>query len=82
MRDSEPITDPILIGAIDQYVEGRDMEKQGKRLKSEAAAVLDGINGSDGRFQVRWVTTPGSDVPGYYRNESTRIDVRKVRRQS
>jgi hypothetical protein len=82
MRDSEPITDPTIIGAIDQYVEGRDMEKLGKRLKAEAAAVLDGINGSDGRFQVRWVTTPGSDVPGYYRNESTRIDVRKVRRQS
>ena len=79
-HDSEPITDPTLVGAIDQYVEGRDMEKTGKRLKAEAAAVLDGINGSDGRFQVRWVTTPGSEVPGYFRRESTRIDVRKVRK--
>jgi hypothetical protein len=79
MSESEPITDPVLITAIDTYVEGRDMEKVGKQLKREAAAVLAGVNGSDGRFQVRWTNIPGSEVPGYYRNDSTRIDVRKVR---
>lgn len=77
--DSEPIIDTELVQAIDMYVEGRDMEKHGKRMKVEAAALLYGINGSDGRFQVRWTTTQGSDVPGYYRAPSTRIDVRKVR---
>lgn len=78
--ESEPITDNNLIQAIDMYVEGRNMEKQAKAMKSEAAALLDGINGSDGRFQVRWVETPASEVPGFTRAASRRIDVRAVRR--
>lgn len=78
--DNEPITDNNLIQAIDMYVEGRNMEKQAKAMKSEAAAILDGINGSDGRFQVRWVETPASEVPGFTRAASRRIDVRAVRK--
>lgn len=78
--DSEPITDTNLVQAIDMYVEGRKVEKQGAEMKKEAAAILDGINGSDGRFQVRWVETPASEVPGYTRSASRRIDVRPVRK--
>jgi hypothetical protein len=78
-RDGEPITDPSLVDAIHAYDEGRKLERRGAQMKRDAAAVLTGINGSDGQFQVRWVTIAGSEVPGYYRAESTRIDVRKVR---
>lgn len=81
-HDSEPITHPDLIQAIDMYVEGRDMEKQGKALKTKASIDLKGINGSDGRFQVRWVETAPVDVPGYQRAASMRLDVRPVKRNS
>ncbi len=79
--ESEPITDPNIVQAIDLYVEGRTMEKAGKDMKREAQAVLDGINGSDGRFQVRWVTVSETQVEGFTRPASKRLDVRAVRRK-
>lgn len=79
MQESEPITDAEAIQAIDMYVEGREMEKVGKRLKSEASALLHGINGSDGRFQVRWTHINETEVPGFTRRASDRIDVRKLK---
>lgn len=57
------------------------MEKAGKDMKREAQAVLDGINGSDGRFQVRWVTVSETQVEGFTRPASKRLDVRAVRRK-
>ena len=77
--ESEPITDPEVINGIDMYVEGRDLEKRGKAMKREASSLLEGINGSDGRFQVRWVTISESKVEGFIRPASRRLDVRKVR---
>lgn len=83
VAESEPIVDTEIITGIDLYVEGRDMAKRGKQMQDEAKAILDGVNGSDGRFQVRWVTIPGSHVderPAYFREEYKRLDVRAVRR--
>ena len=80
MSDPEPITDPEVVHAIDMYVEGRELEAMGKKLKQQAKPVLNGVNGSDGRFQVRWTVIPETDVPGYVRAASERLDVRKVRK--
>lgn len=80
--ESEPITDTELVNAISMYVDGRDMEKQGKNMKREAQAQLEGVNGSDGRFQVRWVNISESAVAGFTRPASKRLDVRAVRRRS
>jgi hypothetical protein len=82
-QESEPIIDSEVVEAINAYVEGRDMAKRGKQLQTEAKTVLDGINGSDGTYQVRWVTIPGSHIderPAYFREEYKRLDVRKVRK--
>ena len=66
----EQITDDDLIKAVEMYAEGRDLEKLGKSLKDEASTRLVGINGSTGRWDVRWVSVSS----GY-----TRLDVRKAR---
>jgi hypothetical protein len=68
--EQEVIDEPMLLQAIEMYVEGRDMEKQGKQMKSEANERLTGVNGASKEYQVRWVQVGKSD----------RLDVRKVRK--
>lgn len=68
--EQEVIADPELLKAIELYVDGRDMEKQGKQMKSEANERLSGVNGASKDYQVRWVQVGSSD----------RLDVRKVRK--
>ncbi len=68
--EQEVITDPELLEAISMYVEGRDLERQGKQMKSEANERLTGVNGASDAYQVRWVQVGSSD----------RLDVRKVRK--
>ena len=82
MSESEPLDSPEIVQAVDMYVQGRDMEKEGKQMKKEASAVLTGLNGSTGEWQVRTVHVNPQEVPGYTRAASTRLDVRRVRRQS
>lgn len=82
MSESEPLDSPEIVQAVDMYVEGRDMAKQGDLMKKEAAAILTGLNGSTGEWQVRTVNVAAQDVPGFTRKASTRLDVRKVRKQS
>ena len=79
-QESEPFTDPDIINSIDLYVRGRELEAEGKAMKKEASSVLSGLNGSDGTWQVRTVTVGEQDVPGFHRNASTRLDVRRVRK--
>jgi hypothetical protein len=68
--EQEVITDKYLLDSIDMYVEGRDLERQGKQMKSEANEKLTGINGTSKDYQVRWVQVGSSE----------RLDVRKVRK--
>lgn len=77
----EPFTDPQITQAIDLYVRGREMERDGVQMKREGAQVLTGLNGSDGTWQVRTVNIAASEVPGFTRKASTRLDVRKMRKQ-
>jgi hypothetical protein len=78
-ENSEYISDPELVGAIDMYVEGQRLEKEAKRLKDEAKAMLVGVSGSTGRYQARWTYINGSQVPSFERAGYERLDVRKVR---
>lgn len=73
------IEDPTLISAIDMYVEARDLEKVAAQQKREAAAILNGINGTDGRFAVRWVHVNATTVNSFDKAAFDRLDVRVQR---
>lgn len=73
------IEDPTLISAIDMYVEARDLEKVAAQQKKEAAAILNGINGTDGRFQVRWVHVNATTVNSFDKSAFDRLDIRAQR---
>lgn len=75
----EFIEDPDLKAAIRMYVEGRDMEKEGSKLKREASTRLAGVNGSDGEWQVRWVSVAPTTVQAFEKQGFDRLDVRKMR---
>jgi hypothetical protein len=79
-HDPVLIEDPVLITAVEQYVEGREMEREGKLLKQGAAAQLAGVNGSTGLWQVRYTEVGEAEVPGYTRAGYSKLDVRRVRR--
>ena len=76
----EPITDEFTINAVEMYLEGDVLEKQGKRLKSEAKGHLVGINGTTATAQVRWVHVNPSVVPETVRSGYDRLDVRPLRK--
>ena len=84
-RGGLPMSEPTLITdeptrqAIRLYVEGRDLRAKGIKMIEQAKTELVGINGSDGEWTVRWTLKNGVDVPGYYREPSESIDVRRSR---
>lgn len=80
MHDPEPIVDPEIVHGIDMFVEGAALIKQGNALKREAKSILDGVNGSDGRFQVRWVRVEPTAVDSFTRAGYDRLDVVKVKK--
>ena len=71
------LTDDTVLAAVDLYRDGIDLEKQGRKLKDQARANLDGINGSTGKFSVRWVTVNGGEVH-YTRDPYQKLDIRPV----
>jgi hypothetical protein len=75
----EFITDPGLVHALDMYIEGRDLAKQGEQMKREASTLLYGVNGTDGRWQIRWTDVAPSTVDAFERQGYKKIDVRKAR---
>ena len=76
----ELIEDAETVAAINMYVEGRDMAKEADQMKREAQSRLVGINGTDGRYQVRWVEVAPSVVQSFEKDGYMRLDVRKVRK--
>jgi hypothetical protein len=77
--DTVFIEDAETKAAIRMYVEGRDMAKQGDKMKREASSRLSGINGQDGAWQVRWTETAAVEVAGFVRKAGLRIDVVPVK---
>ena len=73
------IEDSELLSAVDMYTEARDMEKTAKQMKDEASSVLANVNGSTGKWQVRWVEVQPSRVEAFDKKGYMRLDIRKVR---
>lgn len=76
------ITDEPTLTAIDMYLEGDGLEKQGKKLKAEAKQHLVGINGTSDKAQVRWVHVNPTVVPETQRSGYERLDVRLLNKSS
>lgn len=79
MNEGGEFIEGDLAKAVDMYVEGRDMEKEGATLKREASNMLYGVNGTTGTYQVRWTEIQPSTVDSFEKKGYSRLDVRKVR---
>jgi hypothetical protein len=79
-QDAEFIDNPELLSAVDMYVQARDMKKEAESMQKAAQAILDGVNGSTGTYQVRWVDVQPTTVESFEKVGYRRMDVRKVRR--
>jgi hypothetical protein len=79
MEDGGIITDSEQLLAVDLYNQGKDLEKEGKALKDSAKIMLDGVNGSTGKYMVRWVQVNPGRVEAFERQAYARMDVRKVK---
>jgi hypothetical protein len=71
------ITDDEYVTAVRMYVEGRDLESEGKRLKDSAKKVINNRSGSTGEYLVRCTWINPTFIEGFERAGSYRIDVRK-----
>lgn len=78
--EGEFIDDPTLLSAVDMYVEGRDLKKQGDAMQKAAQDILFNVNGSTGTYQVRWVDVQPTTVQSFDKAGYRRMDVRKVRK--
>jgi hypothetical protein len=73
------IDHPIHLAAVDLYVEGAAMEKEGKRMRNEAKKTLHGVSGSTGTTSVRWVNVNEAQVRATVRPAHQRLDVRPIK---
>jgi len=72
------ITDPGLVGSINTYAEGLALEREGKRLKDQAKAALEGIHGSTGEWAVSWSHVNETEV-SYTRGAYERMNLRRLK---
>ena len=72
------ITDPDLVAAVEMQREAMEMERQARRLKDEAKAALQGVEGSTGAYSVKWVKIAGGHV-SYDRSPYQKLDIRPIR---
>jgi hypothetical protein len=72
------ITDPEFNAAAVMYDEGREAEKEGKRLKQSAEKVFNGRSGSTGEWLVRQTWINPTAIAAFTRAGYMRLDVRKV----
>jgi hypothetical protein len=79
VSENEFIDTPEIRDAVTMFVEARDTEAAAKKMKEQAKAVLSGLNGIANGYQIRTTEIPESEVPGFTRRASQRLDVRKMR---
>jgi hypothetical protein len=72
------LTDDGVLAMVDVYNDAIRLERQARQMKDEAKAELQGINGSTGKYSVRWIHTAGGHVE-FDRRPSERLDIRPLR---
>lgn len=72
------LTDPAHLAAVEMDREGALMMKEGKKLKEEAAANLQGVTGSTGSYFVRWTHVNPTEV-SYTRKGYDRLSITKMK---
>lgn len=73
------IDHPVQVRAVDRYLEGARLEREGKALKASAKPDLQGIEGSTGIATVRWVHIGETNVKASRKAAYDRLDVRPVK---
>jgi hypothetical protein len=79
VSENEFIDLPDIRDAVTMFVEAREQEAAAKKAKEQAKSVLSGLNGIANGYQIRTTFIPESEVPGFTRRASERLDVRRVR---
>lgn len=72
------IEDPELLAAVDLLQEAKELESQAKRMKNHAQLALQGVEGSTGKWTVKWTLINGGSV-SYQREAYQRLDVRRIK---
>jgi hypothetical protein len=68
------------LDAVQRYVDGRELVRQGNSLMKSAKYELDGVSGSTGEYAVSWTHMNETKVESFTRSATDRMDVRKVKR--
>lgn len=74
------IDDPGQLEAVQRYLDGRELKKEGEGLMKSAKRDLEGVSGSTGEHTVTWTRMNPTVVESFTRAASTRMDIRKARR--
>jgi hypothetical protein len=72
------ITSDEHLSAVAAYRDGLALEKEGKAVKEQAKAVLTGISGSTGEYEISWTWVDETTMPATTRAGYNRMTVRKV----
>lgn len=72
------IEDPDLLDAVEANIEGKRLRKQADAMIEDSRRMLAQVSGRTGSHVVRWVYVNGSDIPGYYRQGYTKLDIRPI----
>jgi hypothetical protein len=75
------ITDDHHLELVDQYLEGQALAREGERLKRQAKAHLEGVQGSTGTHLLRWTWVNPTVVSEFSKNGYWKIDVVKIGRK-
>jgi hypothetical protein len=73
------IRDPKYLTAIEMYLEGGEMERDGKKLKRQAQIILNGVEGHTPTHSLRWTTVNGGEVH-YTREAYLKMQLTKKKR--
>lgn len=74
------ITDESQRGAVEMYVDGQELSKEGKRLTSQAKNLLEGVSGSTGQHFVRWTYVNPTVVETFSKRGYWKMDVTALKR--